>query len=94
MRGCLLLVGALTICGCATARVEAVRDPAFHSRINRLLVVVVDEESNDADLMKASLHGQLETKRIDHRIVAISGASDATSSTRSWASTSISANAS
>jgi hypothetical protein len=77
VRSGLLLICALTICSCATARVEAVRDPAPHDRINRLLVVIVDDESNDADLMKASLHGQLEAKRIDHRIVAISGASDA-----------------
>jgi hypothetical protein len=73
----LFWIGPLMICNCASARVEAVRDPTFHDRITRLFVVIVDHESNDADLMKASIHGLLTINRIDHRVVAISGPSEA-----------------
>lgn len=55
------------------------RNLASHDRITRLLVVIVDDESKDADLMRASIHGPLEAKRIDHQVIAISRPSRAPS---------------
>jgi len=48
-------------------KIVSARDPEFNGRINRLLVLVVDDGSNDAEPIRVALDAQLKVRRIDHR---------------------------
>ncbi|HVV52595.1 MAG TPA: hypothetical protein VHO06_23205 [Polyangia bacterium] len=54
-------------------RIVSARDPEFNGRITRLLVLVVDDGSNDAAPTRVALDAQLKARHVDHRVVESSG---------------------
>jgi hypothetical protein len=68
----LLFVGSLAGCW-VPPRIVSARDPEFNGRIDRLLVLTVDDGSDDAEPIRIALDAQLKARRIDHRVAEASG---------------------
>jgi hypothetical protein len=68
----LLFVGSLASCW-VPPKIVSARDPEFNGRITRLLVLTVDDGSNDAEPMRIALDAQLKARRIEHRVAEAAG---------------------
>jgi hypothetical protein len=68
----LLCLGSLAACW-SPPKIVSARDPEFNGRIARLLVLVVDDGSNDAEPIRIAMAAQLTARHIDHHVAEASG---------------------